>query len=236
MKGNKRGQQKLMVRKSSKPAVYSTVLNPPPVRVTARGRGSLVEGTERFVTVSGQTAFTALGFACQPTHPNFNILLRQGQLYESYRVESLEVLYIPSDGVTTTVGTIYLGWDYDCLDSLPATVQNLVAMHSKAGRPYESFSLRVDCRRIHRALQVLRVRGGPPPGGNINGYDMGKLIIGVINASGSVAWGAIWIRYRIAFFNPSLNLVQALSTATAYTAPSNVVLHGHFANPRHWRS
>jgi len=149
---------------------------------------------ERIATVNGSVAFSnVLDVPCNPGLANsFPWLSGHAALYESYIVHSITYRYKNLKG-TDAAGNILMSFDYDTLDSPPASAiaqsQSTVWID---GAPWRIFEMKVPVRK-HK----LFTRSSVIPGTDLKTYDFGRLHVSAEGCADASAHGYLEVEYNI---------------------------------------
>lgn len=174
-----------------------TVFAPTAMNKSSRQTGSnstRYRECERIGTVNGSIAFSnVLDIPCNPgLASSFPWLSGHAALYESYVVHSITYRYKNLKG-TDTDGNILMSFDYDTLDSPPASAiaqsQSTVWID---GAPWRIFEMKVPTRR-----GKLFTRSSVVPGTDLKTYDFGRLHVSAEGCADESAHGYLEVEYNI---------------------------------------
>lgn len=215
IKINKKKQIKLLPRNrkaldSSPDVLYNRVAMAPVAQNISAGQtrgGSLrFKECERIDTVEGSVAFSVNGsIACNPgLATSFPWLSGHANLFERYRIHKLVYRYKNLKG-TASNGNILMSFDYDTLDSAPATAIEMTQSTVYAdGAPWRIFELVVPSDK-----RDLFTRSGDVAGSDLKTYDMGKLHIAAEGCADTSPHGYLEVEYDVELF-----MKQSISSGT----------------------
>lgn len=211
IKISKKKQVKLLPRNrkqldSSPDVLYNRVAMAPVAQNISAGQtrgGSLrFKECERIDTVEGSIAFSVNGsIACNPgLASSFPWLSGHANLFERYRIHKLVYRYKNLKG-TASNGNILMSFDYDTLDSAPATAIEMTQSTVYAdGAPWRIFELVVPSDK-----RDLFTRSGDVAGSDLKTYDMGKLHIAAEGCADSSPHGYLEVEYDVELFMKQSN-------------------------------
>lgn len=212
----KKKQIKLLPRNrkaldSSPDVLYNRVAMAPVAQNISAGQtrgGSLrFKECERIDTVDGSVAFSVGGsIACNPgLASSFPWLSGHANLFERYRIHKLVYRYKNLKG-TASNGNILMSFDYDTLDSAPATAIEMTQSTVYAdGAPWRIFELVVPSDK-----RDLFTRSGDVAGSDLKTYDMGKLHIAAEGCADTSPHGYLEVEYDVELF-----MKQSISSGSA---------------------
>lgn len=215
IKISKKKQIKLLPRNrkaldSSPDVLYNRVAMAPVAQNISAGQtrgGSLrFKECERIDTVEGSVAFSVNGsIACNPGLAiSFPWLSGHANLFERYRIHKLVYRYKNLKG-TASNGNILMSFDYDTLDSAPATAIEMTQSTVYAdGAPWRIFELVVPSDK-----RDLFTRSGDVAGSDLKTYDMGKLHIAAEGCADTSPHGYLEVEYDVELF-----MKQSISSGT----------------------
>lgn len=186
-----------------------------------RGTSLRFRETERVATVDGSVGFSVTGsLACNPgLAGSFPWLSGHAALFERYRVHRLVYRYKNLKG-TATNGNVLMSFDYDTLDSSPATAIEMTQSTVYAdGAPWRIFELVVPSDK-----RDLFTRAGPVAGADLKTYDMGKLHIAAEGCADTTPHGYLEVEYDIELFmKQSVTSAAPTGFGSAMISPTGVL-------------
>lgn len=198
-------------------------------RVVHRELIASISGSQTFVV---QNAFP-LNPGMPLTFPWLSVIAQQ---WEQYRFNSLRFCYYTRTG-SNTVGSLQLIPDYDAADSAPLSEQAASAYEDVVeDAPWKDISCILKPSALHPMGPRKYIRTGALAANlDIKTYDSGTLFVAAIDgASGSPAWGKLWVEYDVTFSVPQL-ASGGLSTfahltsstpVTGYILPNPTIVSG----------
>lgn len=224
-------------KKSSTGASYNDGFD-----VTSKPERRLVrveEFDELVGTVTGQTAFTILAFACNPGQAAvFPRLSKFAVLYERYRWKKLEFYFqhdVSQFNAQGAAGLVILSGLYDAASATPtAKSQVEVTEPHVICMPNQNSLLRFNTSRLHPQGLPLFVRPGNLPGGaDIKTYDAANVFVTVQGMAGAGEVGELHVRGQVEFIGdildasaiapPANNQVTILSSSASEPAGATTV-------------
>jgi hypothetical protein len=173
-------------------------------------RAQIIEEDEYIQDVNGSVAFSGTAF---PVNPGLFSCLPWGSkiasLYEEYEFESLEFYYkrvVSEYASNGQAGKVMLSFDYDSLDLLPTSKQQVEdTVPHVDGMPCEPvLRLKIDCQLL-RKNPCKFVRIGQPSGQfDLKTYDAGQLLVSTQGNFSNAVIGELHVRYRLALKKPVL--------------------------------
>jgi len=169
---------------------------------------------------TGSTTFTATNFQINPglgaTFPWASQLARS---YDKYRFRKLSFEY-RSVVATTTPGVVMMSFDYDTLDSIPASkFEHSQTTPNVEGNAFNSFVLRVECDNTYRF-----VRQGAIASGDLKTYDFGQLVVSSSYGTAALC-GEVYVDYEVELSKPShgvpITVKASTSSASYYVVPGS---------------
>lgn len=153
-------------------SVRVTVRNPPIAKnyllrrtvPTKRSHGNnyTVKAEDYYDDLTFQEGLSNFTIQINPGLDTFPWLSQQAQGYDKYRIKSFTVTYVPKNAVTTTPGTIYGAYDYDCDDVAPPDVKTIMSYQSaKSGCLYEKLFFNYNPKCANEGMTWRRVRNHP---------------------------------------------------------------------------
>jgi hypothetical protein len=150
--------------------------------------------SERIGTVAGSSSFAiVLDLSCNPGLPgSFPWLSGHANLYEKYRVHKLVYRFKNLKG-TDTDGNILMSFDYDTLDSPPASaIEMTQSTRWIDGSPWRIFELAVPTDG-----RILFTRSSTPATADLKTYDMGRVFVAAEGCSDTTDHGYLEVDYDI---------------------------------------
>jgi hypothetical protein len=198
------------ISSSSIPAARSYRVQQKPPKVTASGRDTIIEGHELVGTVSGSVSFSATRYRIQPGLSIYPWLSERAKGWEMYRFEYVDYVYVPSNAVTTTPGSVYMAADYDPSDPAPSSLSALSTYETQNnGRVFEKTALTLSVREMFRTSPGKKLRCGPVAG-DLSLYDAGSISIATIDCSNTDPIGQLWIYYKVRLYSPQTEATTPL--------------------------
>jgi len=152
--------------------------------------------SERILTVSGAVSYSVEhSVAVNPGLPaSFPWLSGHAQLYEKFKVHRLIFRYKNLKG-TSSAGNILMSFDYDTLDSAPASaVEQTQSTVWVDGAPWRIFEMRVPPDNLARFTRAGSVMG------DLKTYDFGRLYIAAEGCADTSDHGYLEVEYDIELF------------------------------------
>lgn len=179
----------------------------------------------------GSTTFTAKAFQVNPGLGSvFPWCSQLARSYDKYRFRKLKFEF-RSVVPTTTAGVVMMSFDYDTLDTLPATkFEHSQTTPNAESNSFHSFELPVQCDNVFRF-----VRQGAITGVDYKTYDFGQLVISS-SYGAAVLLGELYVDYEVELQKPShgvavsCNLTQNSPPSVAFCIGTNATMTGN-ANP-----
>lgn len=174
---------------------------------------------------------TAFGLLTNPINPGVTNLFTWGaqiaNAYERYRVRKLEFEYVPSCP-SITAGFITVGIDYDVLDDVPLTIDDLRTYSgSVSGAPWSSFKCVCDPQRANRGTELF-TRISSHSGGDFKTYDVGNIFVATEGfVDNGTACGLLYINYEIELLIPQVAKDiggSVTNTPSTHAAPGNEIM------------
>lgn len=181
------------------------------------GLGSFSDG-KQFITVFDEyiadvlsneqtSATTVVTYPGQPANStSFPWLSLEAPQWQKYYIDYLEYYYLPaSSGFPTasSIGDVYLNFNYDASDPPPTTVQQISdSLPMATAMAYTPFKLVLDPVEINNRTQAAHyIRPGALPGStDIKAYDFGNLFVTCIgNGANGAKLGRLMVRGKIRF-------------------------------------
>jgi hypothetical protein len=166
---------------------------------------------ERILTLAGSTSFSVVGnLACNPgLAASFPWLSGHAQLYERYRVHKLIYRYRSLKSATSN-GQMLMSFDYDTLDSAPATaVEVSQSTVFEGDRVWENFEMKVPID----PSRVLFTRPGALSNVDYKTYDLGRLFCSAESCDDTTNQGYVEVDYDIELFDKQQGATAASATS-----------------------
>jgi len=137
----------------------------------------------------------------------FPWLSKMAVIYECYRIRNL-VFSFESTVPSTTVGSVYLGIDYDSYDTPPLDKATLLSYQGTTrSQVWQRTSLVVPPASMNKAYSQRFVRSGPiDQASDLKTYDVGTFYVAVSGCSESLAntqIGELYVSYDIELITPT---------------------------------
>lgn len=153
--------------------------------------------------VQGKNHYT---IQINPGLPTFPWLAQQAQGYDKYRIKKFVVTYVPKNATTSTQGTIYGAFDYDCDDSSPTDVKTIMTYQSaKSGCMYNKLAFPYSARCANEGMTWRRVRSGPTSHERFL-YDPANFHLLIDVPVATPAAGQLIFSYTVEFSCPGLSV------------------------------
>lgn len=175
-----------------------------------RGNSLRFKECERISTIPGSVLFAVSGsVACNPgLAASFPWLSGHANLFERYRIHKLVYRYKNLKG-TASNGNILMSFDFDTLDSAPATAIEMTQSTVYVdGAPWRIFELDVPVDK-----RDLFTRSGAVANSDLKTYDMGKLHIAAEGCADATPHGYLEVEYDVELF-----MKQSITSGSAITA------------------
>ena len=178
--------------------------NTNPVSEEIRG-GKRIRHKELIGSVTGETAFTNSKYSINPgDSTTFPYLSLEARRYEQYRFRKLHFHYLTRTG-TSTVGSVVMAPDYNAGDTAPASEAQITAYQDAVEVvPWADATCRLDPQAMHALGPRKFIREGNVCG-DIRNFDVAKLHLAVLEFSGSVSAGKLWVEYDVELFVPAIS-------------------------------
>lgn len=164
--------------------------------------GTRISGHELIHTLDGSVLFTPYQIPINPGIATFTWLSQQAHGWEKYKFLKLEIVYVPSNAVTTTPGSVFIAADFDAEDPVPETLQALSTYEvQRSGRVYEATTLSVPGRRMNDVPGHKFIRD-TPVAANLSLYDPCSICIATVDCADASPIGQIWINYEVELISP----------------------------------
>lgn len=171
-------------------------------RVQTNSNNTRISGHELIASVYGSVGYSATKVPINPGLPMFTWLSQQAHGWEKYKFLKLELVYVPSNAVTTTPGSVFLAADYDAEDPVPADLQALSTYETQAsGKVYTAVSLSPPYKRLndvpgHKFIRDTAVAA------KLSLYDPCSFTIATIDCVDTSALGQLWVNYEVELISP----------------------------------
>jgi len=228
----------LSIQRRKVPAATSVSIRARQPTIVTTPRGTRVTGAELVAVLNGSTGFSSGRIAVNPGLPDFVRLSNQAAGFEKYKIRRWKIRYVPSQAVTTTAGSVYLGFDYDPTDAPPTTLAALSTYASlKDGRTFETFDCPGNVSTMHDGIQVKMLRSTPVPG-STRGYDACSMIWATTDMINTNPIGQLWVEYDVELISRqtetpvianSINMNYATQFQSFTTTPSLVTWTNAYA-------
>jgi hypothetical protein len=207
---------------------------------TGLGRGAIrVVHRELLTQIQGNsntstgTFVIGLIYPMQPgSDVTFQWLYQLAVLFETYRINKMRFCYVPMCA-TSQVGSVYLGIDYDPVDSQPISKSAFCSLPSVASGPaWQGFCLDFDPRNV-RPFNEHYTRDGIVSGTDLKTYDCGNLFIGLDGFANSNQVGDLYVEYDIDFYQPQVPAQGAANVsqeASCADSGSGIITPGGFTS------
>lgn len=163
------------------------------------------EGRIKIADLAGSITFTATKYQLNPgIAGTFGTRLANiASGYEKYCfLKDLRVEYVPSQAVTTTAGSVWLGFDYDPMDDVPLTDSDFSTYESWVStNVFNKVDLAMMKTRSFDGVQHKKVRSGPV-NGDLSLYDPGALIVATDDCVDASDLGKLYLHYSFVFISP----------------------------------
>jgi hypothetical protein len=192
--------------------------------------------------VVGQAAWTISNtFALNPGIPaSFPWLSNIAQNWETYRFSRLRYCYYTKVG-SNIAGSVIISPDYDAADAAPAS--EIVATTYK-GAEEDAAWKNICCVLSSASMYTMGPKkfvrvGALSSNQDLKTYDVGNLFVSVVDFTGAVAAGKLWVEYDVTFFTPQVspsgnfqfsNVIQSgatLSQASIFGTAGTQVVTGN---------
>lgn len=151
----------------------------------------------------------------------FTWLSAMSRLYETYRMVSCVVEFIPYTSMTTA-GQIHMAVDYDCMDDDPSSVSIMSNYTSyKSGSVREPLKLVLTPREMNRSMPAHYIRHASVADSDKKTYDFGKLILSV-EGDTLAHVGTVMISYSVQFHQPTLGPIGDTSSSRVHVFPETI--------------
>lgn len=224
--------------KPARPSAVTARLNPQSRNVPAAYmhkvslEAPIVGISNGFTTVShkallkplvGTTGYNPFTLACNPgMAQSFPWGSRLARSYDKYRFTKLKYYYRPVCA-TTQVGVVMMSFDFDTIDSVPATKsEQAETFPNVESNAFVASELSVKCDNLWRF-----VRQGAISGVDLKTYDLGQFIFSSTYATASLL-GELYVEYTVQFDKPShgqnlqLSFEYSGAAANPFTTSVNV--------------
>lgn len=209
----KRGVQDTKV---ALPASYTLNANLGKPKITNGKDVTVLTHRGLMMTLTGSTTY---GVTTKHVNPGkadvFPWAARLARSYDKYRFRRLKFIYRPVCA-TTQVGVVMLSFDYDTLDTVPATkaeqAQTFPNIESNAFAPCE---LKVECDNTWRFT-----RQGAISNADLKTYDIGQIVVSSAYATAALL-GEIYVEYEVELCKPTHGtplLVRVQTSSSTKTA------------------
>jgi hypothetical protein len=204
-----------MLAVSQAPIARSFTMPSARPQISSVAGSTIIRNHEQIATVAGSVSFAASRYRINPGLSLFAWLSGRARGYEKYRLRKFRAYYVPANTGTTTVGEIYVGFDYDPVDAAPSTLAALSAYETMlAERVYNGLCVDASVKRMFDGVQHKKIRCGPVAG-DLQLYDAASVIVGTISCADTSDLGQLWVEYEVELISPQLEpsapLPQALS-------------------------
>lgn len=229
---NNKPKGALPLRTSVVPAARNVRVQQRAPVITSSKRGTFITGHEEIATVFGSVSFQATQYKINPGLPTYTWLSTQAKGWDKYKFSKLEFVYIPSEAVVTTPGSVYIVADFDPTDSPPQSLASMSTFETQSnGRVFEAVRLNVPSKHMFDGIQTKKIRCGPVSG-DLQLYDAASVSICTISSTASPI-GQLWVYYELelisrqtesTIFSPSSYLVYDVSTNVNHSFNVNTII------------
>lgn len=161
-----------------------------------------VKHSEMVYSLPGSVNFKAIKFVVNPGLPSqFMWVNRQARNYETYRVKSFRVRYVPRVAATC-IGSVILSPEYDPMEPGPKDEQEATnAMGASEFVPWTDGQIVLSPAACHANGKTKLVRTYEVAG-NLALYDVANIYIVTTGMAGTDVVGKIWVDYEFEFASP----------------------------------
>jgi hypothetical protein len=138
-----------MLAVSQAPIARSFTMPAARPQISGSGGSTIIRNHEQIATVAGSVSFAA-GLSL------YAWLSGRARGYEKYRLRRFRAYYVPADTGTTTVGEIYVGFDYDPVDAAPSSLAAMSAYETMP--PNECTMVSVSTQACDACLTASNIR------------------------------------------------------------------------------
>jgi len=168
----------------------------------ATGSSNTLCHSELVGPVTCRVAFTPSAQFFQPGLKTSNPwLANTAKAYDTYKIESLSYRFV-SQAPTTATGKVYMFFDHDVYDKVPATEISMTQMEGCISIPlWDNGVLEANLSGV----KTLYTRTELPSTGDLKTYDAGKVVYVAVGPQvGGVDWicGQLWCDYVVTFTRP----------------------------------
>lgn len=210
-RGNRSAARGGTMSASAAPVALGNRIRLAPPRMTGKPFGSdgsiIVEHTEYITDVPGSVNFAVQTYPLNPGMPTFpwaSTYVAPG--YEYYEVLELDFMFM-TEQATSMAGSCMLAFDPDASDGPPVSKTALMSYErSTRASCWENATLKLTRPLLNRIPNRLVRQGVNPTGTDIKLYDAGNLYFATQGCGSTANMGELYIRYKIKFTIPQLNL------------------------------
>jgi hypothetical protein len=178
----------------------------------------IVEEDEYIGEILGSTAFTSVGYPCNPGQAvTFPWASKLFSLYEEYEFTHLEFYYkreVSEYAANGQTGKVIFSFDYDATDSAPTTKQQVEDTFTHVDfMPCTPFaSLKANVGMMKKSVARF-VRPGPQPAGtDLKTYDVATFYVSTSGCASTAAIGELRVKYRCIAREPILTGSSVFAT------------------------
>jgi hypothetical protein len=172
-------------------------------------RSGVIEKTELLSLVNGSTGFTVVKFPLNPglvgTLP---VGYTEAKNWTEWKCKYFKVEFIPTVSEYATQGQqgeVALAVDYNAVNAVPTTMQQIEAMHfAGGGIPSRGFKFNASVKHMNKADPKNVRTGAVPAGDDLRKYDGGNLYFAVNGCTNATQVGKLEIKYRFEMELPTL--------------------------------
>lgn len=166
----------------------------------------------------------------------FTWLSQQAHGWEKYKFINLELIYVPSNAVTTTPGSLFLAADYDAEDPVPDSLQRLSTFETQAsGKVYDSIRLKPPNRRLNDVPGHKFIRD-TPVAANLSLYDPCSIILATVDCESADPLGQLWVNYEVELVSPQSQIREPIAGGLAILGGAASSLVSTVSEPLHFTS
>lgn len=201
-------------------------------RVNTNSDNTRISGHELIGALSGTVGYGVNKIYVNPGLSVYTWLSQQAHGWEKYKFISLELIYVPSNAVTTTPGSVFLVADYDAEDPAPPDLQALSTYETQSsGKVYESVHLKPLFKRMndvpgHKFIRDTAVAA------NLSLYDPCSFSVATVDCANTNPLGQLWVNYTVELISPQTqNRIPVVGGLAQFTGSAPAALTTAVASP-----
>lgn len=198
-------------RKVSAPLSKGNVVRGHKPTIRQNGRKVVIIHREYVEDINSTTAFGVYSFYLNPGLSDlFPWLSNVALNYESYRFKKL-AFTLETELSANTNGYVACGIDYDSVDPIPVSKQQLMNNQTSARAPcWEGLKMECSNAELNKLGPEKFVRYDAVASTDLKTYDSGRLFVAIVTPDGAIdSAGELYVEYEVELFTPQLRPNEA---------------------------